>query len=225
MSGRIQTPSGTNLKIGNSVIGSGSNNNIGIGDQPLRSLSGGSGYNIAFGNLSLYGATSGSYNLALGNDAGKQVTTGSYNVLLGSYQGFDVDLDIRTSSNFVVLSDGQGNIRQTINASGNVGIKTTVITEALTVSGIVSATGFYGSLNANQLTGQLPALDGSQLTGVVVGTGVEIRNSGQVVGTAVTVDFADNLGVTFGQEFAAVTGSEQQFVITNAVFIPLVILV
>ena len=217
VSGRIQTPSGTNLKVGNSVIGSGSNNNIGIGDQPLRSLSGGSGYNVAVGNLSLYGATSGSYNLALGNDAGKQVTTGSYNVLLGSYQGNNVDLDIRTTSNFVVLSDGQGNIRQTINASGNVGIKTTVITEALTVSGIVSATGFYGSLNANQLTGQLPALDGSQLTGVVAaGTGVEIRNSGQVVGTAATVDFADNIGVTFGAGVATVTGSEQQFVRTNA---------
>ena len=49
VSGRIQTPSGTNLKVGNSVIvkGSGSNNNIGVGDQPLRSLSGGSGYNVA----------------------------------------------------------------------------------------------------------------------------------------------------------------------------------
>ena len=216
-SGRIETPSGVNLKIGNSIIGSGSGNNIGVGDQPLRSLSGGSGYNIAVGNLSLYGATSGSYNLALGNDAGKQVTTGSYNVLLGSYQGNSVDLDIRTTSNFVVLSDGQGNIRQTINASGDVGIKTTVITEALTVSGIVSATGFYGSLNSSQLTGALPALDGSQLTGVVAaGTGVEIRNSGQVVGTAATVDFADNLGVTFGAGVATITGGEQQFVRTNA---------
>lgn len=216
-SGRIQTPSGTNLKIGNSIIGSGSGNNIGVGDQPLRSLSGGIGYNVAVGNLSLYNATSGSYNLALGNDAGRLVTTGSYNVLIGSYLGDSVDLDIKTASNFIVLSDGQGNIRQTINASGDVGIKTTVITEALTVSGIVSATGFYGSLNASQLTGALPSLDGSQLTGVVAsGTGVEIRNSGSVVGTAATVNFADNLDVTFGAGVATITGSEQQFVSTNA---------
>ena len=217
LSGRIETPSGVNLKVGNSVIGSGSGNNIGIGDQPLRLLSGGSGYNVAVGNLSLYNASTGSYNIALGNDAGKQVTTGSYNVLVGSYQGNNVDLDIRTTSNHVVLSDGQGNIRQVINASGDVGIKTTVITEALTVSGIVSATGFYGSLNAGQLSGSLPALDGSALTGVTAaGTGVEIRDSGTVVGTAATVDFADNLSVTFGVGFATVTGSEEQFVRTNA---------
>ena len=67
------------------------------------------------------------------------------------------------------------------------------------------------------MTGQLPALDGSQLTGVVAaGTGVEIRNSGQVVGTAATVDFADNIDVTFGAGVATVTGGEQQFVRTNA---------
>ena len=96
MSGRIQTPSGTNLKIGNSVIGSGSNNNIGIGDQPLRSLS------VDLGNLSLYSAY-----IQPCTSMMQAITTGSYNVLLGSYQGFDTDLDIRTSSNFVVLSDGQ----------------------------------------------------------------------------------------------------------------------
>ena len=216
-SGRIETPSGVNLKVGNSIIGSGSGNNIGIGDQPLRLLSGGSGYNVAVGNLALYNASSGSYNVALGNDAGKLVTTGSYNVLVGSYQGNNVDLDIRTTSNNVVLSDGQGNIRQVINASGNVGIKTTVITEALTVSGIVSATGFYGALNSSQLSGALPAIDGSALTGVVAsGTGVEIRNSGQIVGVAATVDFSDNLDVTFGVGFATVTGSEEQFARTSA---------
>ena len=216
-SGRIETPSGVNLKVGNSIIGSGSGNNIGIGDQPLRLLSGGSGYNVAVGNLSLYSASTGSYNIALGNDAGKQITSGSYNLLLGSYQGNNADLDLRTTSSHVVLSDGQGNIRQVIDASGNVGIKTTIITEAVTVSGIVSATGFYGSLNAGQLTGALPALDGSALTGVTAaGTGVEIRDSGTVVGTAATIDFNSNLDVTFGAGIATVTGTEEVFARTNA---------
>ena len=217
LSGRIETPSGVNLKVGNSIIGTGSGNNIGIGDQPLRSLSGGSGYNVAVGNLALYSASTGSYNIALGNDAGKQVTSGSYNLLLGSYQGNNADLDLRTTSSHVVLSDGQGNIRQVIDDSGNVGIKTTIITEAVTVSGIVSATGFYGSLNAGQLTGALPAIDGSALTGVTAaGTGVEIRDSGTVVGTAATIDFNSNLDVTFGAGIATVTGTEKIFVRTNA---------
>jgi len=217
LSGRIETPSGVNLKIGNSIIGSGSGNNIGIGDQPLRSVSGGSGYNVAVGNLSLYSASTGSYNIALGNDAGRQVTSGSYNLLLGSYQGNNADLDLRTTSSYVVLSDGQGNIRQVIDDSGNVGIKTTIITEAVTVSGIVSATGFYGSLNAGQLTGALPAIDGSNLTGVTAtGSGVEIRDSGTVVGTAATIDFNSNLDVTFGAGIATITGSEKIFGRTNA---------
>ena len=217
LSGRIETPSGVNLKIGNSIIGTGSGNNIGIGDQPLRSVSGGSGYNVAVGNLSLYSVSTGSYNIALGNDAGRQVTSGSYNLLLGSYQGNNADLDLRTTSSYVVLSDGQGNIRQVIDDSGNVGIKTTIITEAVTVSGIVSATGFYGALNAGQLTGQLPAIDGSNLTGVTAtGSGVEIRDSGTVVGTAATIDFNSNLDVTFGAGIATITGSEKIFGRTNA---------
>ena len=56
-------------------------------------------------NIQEKNLSTGSYNIALGNDAGKQVTTGSYNVLVGSYQGNNVDLDIRTTSNHVVLSD------------------------------------------------------------------------------------------------------------------------
>ena len=82
-------------------------------------------------------------------ELGRQITQGSYNVLIGKYEGINDDLDIRSSSNNIVLSDGVGNIRQYINSSGDVGIKTTVITEALTVGGVVSATSFYGSLNAS----------------------------------------------------------------------------
>ncbi len=216
-SGYIQTPSSVNIKIGNQILGAGSDNNIGIGDQSLRTLNGGSGYNIGLGNLSLYGATTGSYNVAVGERAGQQMTSGSYNVLLGGYQGLNDDLDIRTTSNFIVISDGQGNIRQTIDASGNVGIKTTVINEALTVSGIVSATGFYGAVNASQLSGQLPAIDGSQLTGVTAsGTGIEIRNSGNTLGVAATINFDANLNANFSAGVATVFGNTEFWRETNA---------
>ena len=205
--GRIQADAGANLRFGNLPAGSGSGRNIAIGDQVLVSLSGGLGRNIGIGELSYYDTTTGQYNIGIGERAGQKVTTGAYNVILGAYDG-QTGLDIRTLSNNVVIADGQGNIRQYINSSGNVGIKTTTITEALTVAGIVSATGFYGTLNASQLTGSLPAIDGSALTGVVAtGTGIEIREDGSPVGTAGTINFGDNVSVSFASGIATVTGS------------------
>jgi len=206
--GRIQFGSSDNIRIGNLPAGSGSGRNIAIGDQVLVSLSSGSGRNIGIGELSYYDTTSGQYNIGIGERAGQKVTTGAYNVILGAYDGNTGGLDIRTSSNNVVIADGQGNIRQYINSSGNVGIKTTIVTEALTVAGVVSATSFYGALNANQLTGTLPAIDGSNLYGVVAsGTGIIIKTNGTTVGTAGTVDFSNYLNVSFSSGIATITGT------------------
>jgi hypothetical protein len=206
--GRIQADAAANLRFGNIAAGSGSPRNIAIGDQVLVSLSGGSGRNIGIGELSYYDTTTGQYNIGIGERAGQKVSTGSYNVILGAYDGNSGGLDIRTSSRNVVIADGEGNIRQYINSSGNVGIKTTVVTEALTVAGIVSATGFYGTLNAGQLTGALPAIDGSALIGVVAtGTGVEVQDDGAPVGTAGTINFGDNINVSFASGIAIVSTS------------------
>ena len=205
--GRIQVDGSSNLRFGNIAAGSGSGRNIAIGDQVLYSLSGGQGRNIGIGELSYYDTTSGQYNIGLGIQAGQKITTGNYNVILGGYDG-QTGLDIRTSSNNVVIADGQGNIRQYINSSGNVGIKTTVITEALTVAGIVSATSFYGTLNAGQLTGTLPAINGSALIGVVgSGSGIIIQDDTTPVGTAGTINFGSNINVTFASGIATVSGS------------------
>ena len=172
-------------------------------------MNGGDGRNIGIGNLALYSVTNGQYNIALGEKSGRQITQGSYNVLIGKYEGINDDLDIRSSSNNIVLSDGAGNIRQYINSSGDVGIKTTVITEALTVAGVVSATSFYGSLNASQLTGAMPLIDGSQLIGVVAsGTGIVIRNSGNNIGVAATINFDANLNASFSLA-CTVTGNTE----------------
>ena len=209
--GRIQTPTGANIKIGNLPMSTGGGGfNIGIGEQVLAVMNGGDGRNIGIGNLALYSVTNGQYNIALGERAGRQITQGSYNVLIGKYEGINDDLDIRSSSNNIVLSDGAGNIRQYINSSGDVGIKTTVITEALTVAGVVSATSFYGSLNASQLTGSMPAIDGSQLIGVVAsGTGIVIRNSGNNIGVAATINFDANLNASFSAGVCTVTGNTE----------------
>jgi hypothetical protein len=63
--------------------------------------------NTAVGNSAGYLVT-GSSNTFLGKDSGNVMTTGGGNVILGSYSGSQYGLDIRTSSNNIVLSDGQG---------------------------------------------------------------------------------------------------------------------
>jgi hypothetical protein len=216
-SGRIQADASANLRFGNVAAGSGSGRNIAIGDQVLVSLSGGLGRNIGIGELSYHDTSTGQYNIGIGERSGQKVTTGAYNVILGAYDGNSDNLDIRTSSRNVVIADGEGNIRQYINSSGNVGIKTTVVTEALTVAGIVSATGFYGTLNAGQLTGALPAIDGSALIGVVAtGTGVEVQDDTTPVGTAGTINFGSNLSVSFADGTATVSGASSVSAATTA---------
>lgn len=68
------------------------------------------------------------------------------------------------------LSDFASGLGDTLKIDGNngrVGINSTVPTEALDVIGNIKATGtISGTVSASSLTGALPAIDGSQLTGV-----------------------------------------------------------
>jgi len=96
----------------------------------------GDGYNTAIGRQAGYALTTGLYNLFVGANAGnsittgsnntivgsvnagQQITTGSKNTLLGGYNGNQGGLDIRTASNNIVLSDGDGNPRQYCDTGG-----------------------------------------------------------------------------------------------------------
>jgi hypothetical protein len=75
-----------------------------------------------------YATTSG-LNTFIGAGAGSSVTTGGKNTILGNYTGNQGGLDIRTASNYIVLSDGDGNPRQVIDSSGNLLVGTTSGTE------------------------------------------------------------------------------------------------
>ena len=57
-------------------------------------------------------ASTGPANTFIGSGAGYLVTSGSKNTILGGYNGNQGGLDIRTASNYIVLSDGDGNPRQ-----------------------------------------------------------------------------------------------------------------
>jgi hypothetical protein len=100
-------------------------NNTAVGYQAGYSLNGAGADNALYGPKAGYSLTTGSYNTFVGggttstNGSGYFVTTGSKNTILGAYNGNGGGLDIRTASNYIVLSDGDGNPRGIFDGSGN----------------------------------------------------------------------------------------------------------
>jgi hypothetical protein len=98
---------------------------VAIGYQALYTSTG--GYNVAVGRGAGYSTTgtystfigqaagiqtsTGTSNTFLGAEAGYYVSSGSKNTIIGRYTGNQGGLDIRTASNNIVLSDGDGNPR------------------------------------------------------------------------------------------------------------------
>jgi hypothetical protein len=75
--------------------------------------------NTAVGGDALQANTTGNLNTAIGRNAGNAITTGSKNTILGSFTGNQNTVDIRTASNRIVLSDGDGNPRRVYDNVGN----------------------------------------------------------------------------------------------------------
>lgn len=100
--------------------------NVAVGGQALFSLTTGN-ETVGIGHLAGYSCTTsgagvfigqetgyettGNLNCFVGYAAGRAVTTGSKNTIIGRYNGNQGGLDIRTASNNIVLSDGDGNPR------------------------------------------------------------------------------------------------------------------
>jgi hypothetical protein len=94
------TPAGGNTFIGDSV---GFSTTTGEGNTVIGTIN--SGGNNSAG----YALTTGSRNTFVGHTAGATVTTGLKNTIIGGYSGNQGGLDIRTASNYAVISDGDGN--------------------------------------------------------------------------------------------------------------------
>jgi hypothetical protein len=73
------------------------------------------------GDSAGYNST-GNDNTFVGQNSGNAVTSGAANTILGRYNGNQGGLDIRTSSNYIVLSDGDGNPRAYIDNSAQFNI-------------------------------------------------------------------------------------------------------
>jgi len=93
----------TGAGTGNVALGSGSS-------YPTLYNNSTGNYNTVIGFSAGWGVT-GSSNTLIGQNSGSGITSGSKNTVLGSYSGNQGGLDIRTSSNNIVLSDGDGNPR------------------------------------------------------------------------------------------------------------------
>ena len=111
LAGKSQTTASSNIKIG-----------------PYAGHDGNGVQNCFIGRSSGY-YSSGSYNTFVGrsvNDgAGGQMTTGSKNTIIGGYSGNQGGLDLRTASNYIVLSDGDGNPRVVITSGGDIRVPAT----------------------------------------------------------------------------------------------------
>jgi len=60
---------------------------------------------------SFAGSAASTYNTFIGYGAGYSVTTGTKNTIIGTFSGNQGGFDIRTASNYIFLSDGEGNVR------------------------------------------------------------------------------------------------------------------
>ena len=106
-------------------------------------------------------------------------------------------------------------------SADKIGIGTTNPSQELDVIGSVNITGVltattFGNINAGIVTGTSFAGDGSALTGVIgIGSGFVVQDSGSAVGTAATVNFADNLSVTFAAGVSTITGIGTENIRTN----------
>jgi hypothetical protein len=125
----------TNIAVGASAlaVNTSGSNNLACGVNALDSNTTGTD-NIAIGNSAGQAVVTASGNVFIGSNAGAfttgaentfigsgvtgvdggagfYVTTGAKNTILGKYDGNQGGLDIRTASNYIVLSDGDGNPR------------------------------------------------------------------------------------------------------------------
>jgi hypothetical protein len=160
--------------------------NTAFGTEALRSNT--TGRNTAIGTNAGYGITTGTFNQCFGDNAGASVTTGSKNTIVGCYSGNQGGLDIRTASNSIVLSDGDGNPRLACDSVGNWFINATSSFGAakLGIGGIAASTNGIGLRNATYTGGTLYSLFLHDISGNFIGG---ITNNNTSTSFATTSDY------------------------------------
>ena len=173
-----------NTAVGDSTLRA---NTIGIDNTAdgrgalLTNISG--SYNVASGALALALAT-GSYNTAIGRNAGGSISSGAKNTIIGNYSGNQGGLDIRTLSNYVVLSDGDGNPRAYWNGADATFNGDLTLTGTLNAANISS----FNTLTANNASvSTFTAMSGGVGTIASASTIAPVKQITYISGTAAIV--------------------------------------
>jgi len=174
--------------------------------------------NTAVGYNALYANTTGSNNTVVGNDSGSSITTGNYNVIIGSYTGLAAPIS-QTDSNWIVLSDGQGNVRQAMNATSVQSLTGAAVVYAPAPATTISA---VTTLTNAQILPQIVVTSGTSFTltmplgstleTLVSWAGTNLGFDFSVINTASgTITLAVNTGVTAVGTLTVLTGISSQF--------------
>jgi hypothetical protein len=174
---------------------------VGIGSLALYSNTSGVGQ-TAVGYYALQLSTGGG-NTAMGYQAGSAVTTGANNTIIGGYSGSAAPISA-TGSNYIVLSDGAGTVRQAIDPTGNSQFLTgAVVVYAPAPTAVnASATLTNADLQAQLLVASgvgftLTMPTGSTLDTLVTWAGVDLGFDFSLINTGSgTITMAGNTGVT-----------------------------
>ena len=117
-------------------------------------------------------------NIGLGYSSGSGITTGSNNVVLGGYNGGAAPISA-TGSNYVVLSDGAGNVRQTIDPNGHAIFGATTRTAGYLVAALPTGVTGMRAYVTNALT---PVFGATVVTGGAVTVPVFYNGTNWIVG-------------------------------------------
>jgi len=146
-----------------------------------------SDYNTFLGYRAGY-STTGDQNTFLGKFAGNAITSGATNTIVGAYNGNQASLDIRTASNYTVISDGGGTPHLAAYAGGTVALQGAIPNAG---TGITFPATQSASSNANTLDDYEEGTFTPTLTGSGGGAGTYTARDGIYVkvGKMVTVNF------------------------------------
>jgi hypothetical protein len=142
--------------------------------------------------------------------SGQSMTSGNNNTILGNFSGNNDSLDIRTASNYVVLSDGAGNRQITMKEGQTLALDSAVPNAGtgITFPATQSASSDANTLDDYEEGTWTPALDlssGSATGGTFTGTYVKVGRQVTLtiyasVGTATSATFGGFTGLPFTSE-------------------------
>ena len=216
---KVNTSGDNNVALGTSTLAANTTGggNTACGNYALfENISG--GFNTGIGRNAL-SAVKGSNNTGVGTSAGAGITTGSFNVVIGGYDGNTAPIS-NTGSNWIVLSDGAGNVRQAIDSAGNAQfLSGAVVVDAPAPTSIAAATILTNANIQNQIivtTGttyiiRMPV--GTTLETLISWAGVDLGYDFTIINTAsgtITLDAVET-GVTGVGTLTVLTGVSANF--------------